>query len=69
MTEDLIIGDDDEVSDLSLIEIIENQLTVITTMAELDSEAYDALTEDRIKAISQAMKLIHRSQRAIMSQL
>lgn len=61
---DLIL---EEGEGLSYIEIIENQLTIITTMVELESEAYDALAEDKIKAISCAMRIIHKCQRMLLS--
>lgn len=56
----------EEQTEYSYTDIIENQLTVITTMSELEDGAYDMLAEDRIKAISLAMKIIHKCQRAII---
>lgn len=56
----------EEGTDYLYTDLIDNQLTVITTMSELDVDAYDALAEDRIRAISMAMKIIHKSQKAIL---
>ncbi|NBW20707.1 MAG: hypothetical protein EBR82_73360 [Caulobacteraceae bacterium] len=55
-----------EETEYNYTDLIDNQLAVISTMSELDIEAYDTLAEDRIKAISNAMKIIHKSQRAIL---
>lgn len=53
----------------TLSELIDNQLLVITTLMDIDVEAYDTFAEDRIKAIVQAMRLIHKSQKVLMSQI
>ena len=55
-----------EETEYNYTDLIDNQLSVISTMSELDIDAYDQLAEDRIKAISNAMKIIHKSQRAIL---
>lgn len=56
----------EEVTDYLYTDLIDNQLTVITTMSDLDPDVYDSLAEDRIRAISMAMKIIHKSQKAIL---
>ena len=55
-----------EETEYNYTDLIDNQLAVISAMSELDIDAYDALAEDRIKAMSNAMKIIHKSQRAIL---
>jgi hypothetical protein len=47
-------------------DLIDNQLTVITTMCDVEPDVYDTFLEDRIRAISMAMKIIHKSQKAIL---
>lgn len=64
-TPDIVI-DDDGTTDYSYIDLIESQLTLITTMCELDGSLYDAIDVDKIKAVSMAMKIIHKSQKAIL---
>lgn len=66
MSEDNDIVLEDEV-DYSYTDIIENQLSVISTMSELEDGTYDMLAEDKVKALSLAMKIIHKAQRAILS--
>lgn len=57
---------DESVTEYSYTDLIENQITVITTMCELENVLYDTIDVDRIKAVSMAMKIIHKSQRAIL---
>lgn len=66
MSDDKDITLEDETTEYSFIELIESQLTLITTMCELDGNLYDAIDVDRIKAVSNAMKIIQKSQKAIL---
>ena len=66
MSDDKDIILEDETTEYSFIELIESQLTLITTMCELDGNLYDAIDVDRIKAVSNAMKIIQKSQKAIL---
>jgi hypothetical protein len=63
--DDLILGE----ADYTLSDLIDNQLTVITTLLDIEVIAYDTFEEDRIKAIAQAMKMIHKCQRVLMSNI
>ena len=49
-----------------LIGIIENQLSVIVTISEMDGELYDELTDDKIKTMSGAFRLIREAQRKLL---
>ena len=57
-------------SDLSdvdkLLGIIECQLQIIVTISEMDSDLYDDLTDDKIKTMSGAFRLIREAQRKLM---
>ena len=64
MSQEIEIVQDE--TEYNYTDLIDNQLAVISAMSELDIDAYDALAEDRIKAMSNAMKIIHKSQRAIL---
>jgi len=66
MSDDKDIILEDETTEYSFIELIDSQLTLITTMCELDGNLYDAIDVDRIKAVSNAMKIIQKSQKAIL---
>jgi hypothetical protein len=49
-----------------LIGIIENQLGVIVTISEMDGVLYDELTDDRIKTMAGAFRLIREAQRKLL---
>ena len=49
-----------------LLDIIENQLSVVVTISEMDSVLYDELTDDRIRTMSHAFKLIREAQRKLL---
>ena len=49
-----------------LLGVIECQLQVIVTISEMDGALYDELTEDKIKTMSGAFRLIRESQRKIL---
>ena len=49
-----------------LLDIIENQLSVVVTISEMDGVLYDELTDDRIRTMSHAFKLIREAQRKLL---
>ena len=55
-----------ETTEYSYTDLIENQLTVITTMGDVDVSLYDSAEVDRIKVLVNAMKIIQKCQRAIL---
>ena len=58
---------DDRTEDGSyLLDIIENQLSVVVTISEMDGVLYDELTDDRIRTMSHAFKLIREAQRKLL---
>ena len=65
---DIELKDADETTEdgAYLIDIIENQLSVIVTISDMDSVLYDELTDDRIRTMSHAFKLIREAQRKLM---
>ena len=66
MSHEMDIITEEEGTEYNYTDLIDNQLGVITQLMSLDIEVYDALAEERIKAISNAMKIIHKSQRSIL---
>lgn len=65
---DIEIKDADERTEdgAYLLDIIENQLSVVVTISEMDSVLYDELTDDRIRTMSHAFKLIREAQRKLL---
>lgn len=49
-----------------LLGVIECQLQVIVTISEMDGALYDELTEDKIKTMSVAFRLIREAQRKLL---
>ena len=49
-----------------LLGIIECQLQIIVTISEMDSDLYDDLTDDKIKTMSGAFRLIREAQRKLL---
>lgn len=70
MTETDLSKSDMTESDLSdvdkLLGIIECQLQIIVTISEMDSDLYDDLTDDKIKTMSSAFRLIREAQRKLL---
>lgn len=65
---DIELKDADETTEdgAYLLDIIENQLSVVVTISEMDSVLYDELTDDRIRTMSHAFKLIREAQRKLL---
>ena len=70
MTETDLSKSDMTETDLSdvdkLLGIIECQLQIIVTISEMDSDLYDDLTDDKIKTMSGAFRLIREAQRKLL---
>ena len=70
MTETDLSKSDMTETDLSdvdkLLGIIECQLQIIVTISEMDSDLYDDLTDDKIKTMSSAFRLIREAQRKLL---
>lgn len=62
MTEDGLILGDPEPETFSLLDVIENQLTVINTLHDLPTETYDKMPEDVVKCLSLAFRVIQKIQ-------
>lgn len=65
--EDLILGDD--VEPITIIDIIESQLTVIESVRDIPTETYDKLHEDIVKTMSLAFRVIQKAQIKILKNL
>jgi len=66
MEDDLIIGEEEKNDTL---DIIDNQLMVINSVLDVPLDVYDSFDEDRIKVISNAMKIINTIQRTLLKEL
>lgn len=66
MEDDLIIGEPEPLDNL---DIIESQLTVITTVMDTDNDLYDEFLADKIKVVSRALKIIHKIQASLLKDL
>jgi hypothetical protein len=66
MEEDLVIGEEEQNDTL---DIIDNQLMVINSVLDVPDDVYDAFTEDKVKVISSAMKIIYTIQRTLLKEL
>jgi hypothetical protein len=71
MEDDLIIGDPEPETenDTPGLDIIDNQLFVITTVSELDSEVYTQCMDDKVRVIVRALKIIHKIQGNILKDI
>ncbi len=65
---DIELKDADETTEdgAYLLDIIENQLSVVVTISEMDGVLYDELTDDRIKTMAGAFRLIREAQRKLL---
>ena len=65
---DIELKDADETTEdgAYLLDVIENQLSVLVTISEMDGVLYDELTDDRIRPMSSAFKLIREAQRKLL---
>jgi len=61
--------DPSDVETIGYLDIIESQINVITTLSDSDTSEYDKCPEDKVRAISQAYKIIHKVQRLLYKSL
>jgi hypothetical protein len=66
MTESIVL---EEVQDRFEMDIIENQVYLIANIYELPDELYDNMAADKIKAISQAFRVIYKAQKSLLDKL
>lgn len=66
MTENIVL---EEVQDRFEMDIIENQVYLIANIYELPDELYDNMAADKIKAISQAFRVIYKAQKSLLDKL
>lgn len=60
----------EEIEDKShLLNVIDTQLYIISTLLESDSSLYDEFAEDKIKIITRALKVIYSAQHKILKEL
>jgi len=64
--DDLVLGDPIEKDGL---DVIDNQLVVITSLMEQDDSVYDQFKEDKVKIIVRAMRIIYKVQANILKEL
>jgi hypothetical protein len=54
-----------DVEDIGYLDIIDSQINIITNLIDTDTDMYDKCAEDKVRAISQAYKIIHKVQRLL----
>lgn len=67
MEEDLILGEEEQI-ERDKLDIIDNQLTLIMSLSDLEN-LYDDFIIERDMTIQLAMKIIHKAQKAIFKEL
>jgi hypothetical protein len=67
MEEDLIIGEERDGSDQ--LDVVESQLTIISTVADLENDLYDDCLSDKIKVIARALRIIYKIQANILKEI
>jgi hypothetical protein len=66
--EDIIL-EEEIPEDVTHLTIISNQLSLIATIQDMPDDIYDQLMEHKIRAINNAMIIIHNCQYQIFNQL
>lgn len=54
---------------IDYLQIIDNQLAVISSVIEYPDDVYDNMPTDKVKAISRAFKIIHKTQQSLLDAL
>lgn len=67
MAEDIILEDKSE--QVTHLDIIESQLSLIASIEGLDNEMYDDMQEHKIRAINNAFLIIHNCQYQIFNMM
>jgi hypothetical protein len=67
MEDDLIIGEERDGSDQ--LDVVESQLTIISTVADLEHDLYDDCLADKIKVITRALRIIYKIQANILKEI
>ena len=67
MEEDLVIGHERE--DADSLDIIESQLMIIGSIADLDNDLYDDCLADKVKITARAMRIIFKLQGNILKEI
>ena len=68
MEEDLILGEPEKES-ITILEIIESQLYIISEVMAQGDDIYDKQHEDKVKTIAKAFKVIQKAQDTLMRNL
>jgi hypothetical protein len=68
---DIIIedGTPNQEEDFTLLDIIENQIYIITEIMALDVDLYDKFHEDRVRTVTKAFKVIQKAQDIFLQNL
>lgn len=62
MTEGELILGDPEPEAFNVLDVVENQLTIINTLHEMPTDTYDKMPEDVVKCLSLAFRVIQKIQ-------
>lgn len=68
---DIIIedGQPEQEDGFNLLDIIENQLYIVSEVIALDNDIYDKLHEDKVRTITKAFKVINAAQDTLLKNL
>jgi hypothetical protein len=67
MEDDKIISEEKDGSDQ--LDVVESQLTIITTVADLENDLYDDCLADKIKVTARALRIIYKVQSNILKEI
>jgi len=67
MEEDLIIGEERDGSDQ--LDVVESQLTIISTVADIENDLYEDCLADKNKVIARALRIIYKIQANILKEI
>jgi hypothetical protein len=66
---DIILEEAEPEGEFSLLDIVDNQLSVILHLVDLDTSVYDKMEEHRIKALSLALRVIIKTQAKLLDNI
>lgn len=68
---DLVLGDEEIISEPELLDILDMQMSLLATVAdlELSDDLYDDMQTDKIRAVSDCFRVIREIQKALLRQV
>ena len=66
---DLVLEKEDELGQLDYLQVIENQINLISAVIEYPDEIYDTMAEDKVVVLAQAFQIIIQTQKALIGSI